>query len=159
MRVIVGGPRGLVALARSDRREDCEAVKAIVLVKQVPDVRASPVGVHADGTIDRRNAATITNPADLHAVEAALHVADEVIALSMGPLKAEEALREAVSMGADRGVLLCDRILAGSDTWATANALAAAIGELGGADIIVGGMTALDGETGLRGRTPRPGGG
>lgn len=137
-----------MALARSRPREDGEAVKAIVLVKQVPDVRASPVGVNADGTIDRRNAATITNPADLHAAEAALHVADEVIALSMGPLQAEDALREAVSMGADRGVLLCDRILAGSDTWATANALAAAIGALGGADIVVCGMTALDGETG-----------
>ena len=68
-----------MALARSRPREDGEAVKAIVLVKQVPDVRASPVGVNADGTIDRRNAATITNPADLHAAEAALHVADEVI--------------------------------------------------------------------------------
>ena len=108
-----------------------EAVKAIVLVKQVPDVRSSPVGVHPDGTIDRRTASAITNPADLHAVEAALQLADEVTALSMGPTQAEAALREAIALGADRGVLLCDRMLAGSDTWATANALAAAIDALG----------------------------
>ncbi len=123
-------------------------MRAIVLVKQVPDVRASPVGVRPDGTIDRRGASAITNPADLHAVEAAVQLADEVIALSMGPSQAEVALREAVSLGADRGVLLCDRLLAGSDTWATANALAAAINGLGGADLVVCGMSALDGETG-----------
>ena len=123
-------------------------MRAIVLVKQVPDVRASPVGVHTDGTIDRRTASTITNPADLHAVEAALQSADEVIALSMGPGQAEAALREAVSLGVSRGVLLCDRLLAGSDTWATANALAAAIEALGSADLVFCGMSALDGETG-----------
>ena len=111
-------------------------------------MRASPVGVRPDGTIDRRTGSTITNPADLHAVEAALQLADEVVALSMGPAQADAALREAMSMGADRGVLLCDRLLAGSDTWATANALAAAIEALGGADLVVCGMSALDGETG-----------
>jgi electron transfer flavoprotein alpha subunit len=123
-------------------------VRAIVLVKQVPDLRTAPVGVHADGTIDRESAAAITNPADLHAVEAALELADEVVALSMGPPNAEEALRDAISRGAHRGVLLCDRLLAGSDTWATSNALAAAIESLGGADIVLCGITALDGETG-----------
>ena len=102
-------------------------MRAIVLVKQVPDLRGAPIGVRPDGTIDRARAAAITNPADLHALEAALNMADEVWALSMGPPTAETALREAVSLGATRAVLLCDRLLAGSDTWATANALAAAI--------------------------------
>jgi electron transfer flavoprotein alpha subunit len=57
-------------------------------------------------------------------------------------------LRDAIAGGADRGVLLCDHLLAGSDTWATANALAAAIRHLGGADLVLCGATALDGETG-----------
>jgi electron transfer flavoprotein alpha subunit len=123
-------------------------MRAVVLVKQVPDLRGAPVGVRPDGTIDRAGAAAITNPADLHALEAALNLADEVWALSMGPANAEKALREALSLGATRGVLLCDRILAGSDTWATANALAAAIGWLGDVDLVLGGISALDGETG-----------
>jgi electron transfer flavoprotein alpha subunit len=123
-------------------------VRAIVLVKQVPDLRRGPIGVRPDGTIDREAAAAITNPADLHAVEAALNTCQEVWALSMGPLNAEAALREAVSLGATRAVLLCDRALAGSDTWATANALSGAITRLGGADLVVCGISALDGETG-----------
>lgn len=122
-------------------------MRAIVLVKQVPDLRGAPVGVRPDGTIDREAAVAITNPADLHALEAALGVAEEVWALSMGLPKAEAALREAVSLGASRAFLLCDRVLAGSDTWATANALAAAIDRLG-ADIVLCGISAIDGETG-----------
>ena len=60
-------------------------MKAAVLVKQVPDLRLGGVGVRADGTIDRSAAPPITNPADLHALEAALQLADEVCAVSMGP--------------------------------------------------------------------------
>lgn len=123
-------------------------MKAIVLVKQVPDLRVGSVGVHPDGTIDRSAAPPITNPADLHALEAAVQLADEVIALSMGPAAAEQALREAIAGGATRGVLLCDHAFAGSDTWATANALAAAVRWLGGADLVLCGTSALDGETG-----------
>ena len=82
-------------------------MRAIVLVKQVPDLRGAPIGVRPDGTIDRARAAAITNPADLHALEAALNMADEVWALSMGPPTAETALREAVSLGSDpRGVVV-----------------------------------------------------
>lgn len=123
-------------------------MRAVVLVKQVPDVRAGNVGTRSDGTIDRANAPAITNPADLHAVEAALSIADEVIALSMGPERAEAAIREAIAMGANSGVLLSDRAFAGSDTWATANALAAAIQRLGPVDLVLAGVSALDGETG-----------
>lgn len=123
-------------------------MRAIVLVKQVPDLRVGSVGVHPDGTIDRAAAPPITNPTDLHALEAAVQLADEVIALSMGPAAAEHALRDAIAGGAARGVLLCDHAFAGSDTWATANALAAAIHHLGGADLVLCGTSALDGETG-----------
>lgn len=123
-------------------------MRAIVLVKQVPDLRLGGVGVRADGTIDRSAAPSITNPADLHAVEAAVQLADEVCALSMGPPQAEECLRQALAAGANRAVLLCDHAFAGSDTWATANALAAAIEWIGGADLVLCGISALDGETG-----------
>lgn len=123
-------------------------MRAVVLVKQVPDLRSAAVGVAADGTIVREHAPAITNPSDLHALEAALRLADEVWAISMGPARAEEVLRDAVARGADRGVLLCDRAFAGSDTWATANALAAAVTFLGGADLVLTGLTAIDGETG-----------
>ncbi len=123
-------------------------MKAVVLVKQVPDLRRGGVGVRADGTIDRAAAAPITNPADLHALEAALQLADDVCALSMGPPQAESALRGALEIGAHRAVLLCDHLLAGSDTWATANALVAAIEWIGGVDLVLCGISALDGETG-----------
>jgi electron transfer flavoprotein alpha/beta subunit len=133
---------------RSEQHDKDSAMRAVALVKQVPDLRGAPVGVRSDGTIDRAGAGAITNPADLHALEAALNLADEVWALSMGPANAEKALREALSLGATRAVLPCDRMLAGSDTWATANALAAAIGWLGDVDLVVCGISALDGETG-----------
>ena len=123
-------------------------MRAIVLVKQVPDVRIGTVGMRPDGTIDRAAAAAITNPADLHAVEAALRLANEVWAVSMGPPRAESTLREVIALGVDHGVLLSDRLFAGSDTWATANALAAAVRRIGGADLVLSGISALDGETG-----------
>lgn len=123
-------------------------MRAIVLVKQVPDVRAGNVGTNPDGTIDRAGAAAITNPADLHAVEAALQLADEVYAITMGPARAESCLRDVIALGVEKGVLLNDRLFAGSDTWATANVLAAAIRQLGGADLVLCGTSALDGETG-----------
>ncbi|HEX9259299.1 MAG TPA: electron transfer flavoprotein beta subunit/FixA family protein, partial [Acidimicrobiales bacterium] len=117
-------------------------------MKQVPDLRGAPVGLRADGTIEREAAPAVTNPVDLHAVEAALEIASEVWALSMGPPRAEAVLRDAISRGAAGGVLLCDRAFAGSDTWATANVLAAAVERMGGVDLVVCGLSALDGETG-----------
>ena len=104
--------------------------------------------MNPDGTIDRSSAAPIVNPADLHAIEAALQHSDEVHAISMGPRSAEQALRHAIALGVSSGTLLCDRLFAGSDTWATSNALAAAIEDAGGADLVLCGVSALDGETG-----------
>lgn len=65
-----------------------------------------------------------------------------------GTAAADSALREALAIGAAQGVWLCDRRFAGSDTWATANALAALIDDLGGADLVLCGISAIDGETG-----------
>ncbi len=104
--------------------------------------------MRADGTIDRAAAPTIVNPCDLHALEAARKLTEDIVAITMGPPNAVQALREAVAHGATSGVLITDRLFAGSDTWATANVLAAAIRVLGGFEIVLCGLTAIDGETG-----------
>ena len=123
-------------------------MRAAVLIKQVPDLRAGSVAMRPDGTIDRGSAPSIVNPADLHALEAALQLADEVVAISMGPAAAEEALRDALAYGAAEAHLVTDRAFAGSDTWATANILAAAIECTGPFDLVLCGLSAIDGETG-----------
>ena len=91
-------------------------MKAIVCVKQVPDTQGK-VAVKADGTMDRAAMATITNPDDLNAVEAALQLKDEtgceVVVVTMGPPPAEGMLRELIARGADRGVLVSAREFGG----------------------------------------------
>ena len=126
-------------------------MKISVLVKQVPDsdeIKMDPV----KGTMIREGVGTIVNPLDLNALEAALKLRAEaggtVDVLSMGPQQADMALREALSMGADRAVLLSDRLFAGADSWATSQVLAKAVEKLGSYDIIFAGEKATDGETG-----------
>ncbi|MCX5704340.1 MAG: electron transfer flavoprotein subunit beta/FixA family protein, partial [Candidatus Omnitrophica bacterium] len=67
--------------------------------------------------------------------------------ISMGPAQAEAALKEAISMGIDEGVLISDRAFAGSDTWATSFTLTAAIKKIGAFDLILCGKQASDGDT------------
>jgi len=124
-------------------------MRIIVCIKQVPDtaeVRINP----ETNTLIRDGVPSIINPFDTHAIEAGLQIREKtggkVTILTMGPPQAEAALREAISMGADEGVLLTDRLFAGSDTWATAYALAKAIEHIGG-DIILCGKQAIDGDT------------
>ena len=120
-------------------------MKAIVCVKQVPDTQGK-VAVKADGTMDRAAMATITNPDDLNAVEAALALKDElgckVIAFTMGPPPAEGMLRELMAMGVDEGVLITAREFGGSDTYATSQIIAAGIDTYGVEedDIILAGL-------------------
>ena len=94
-------------------------MKAIVCVKQVPDT-SGKVAVKADGTLDRASMATITNPDDLNALEAALKLKDEtgceVVVVTMGPPPAEGMLRELLARGADKAVLVSGREFGGSDT-------------------------------------------
>jgi electron transfer flavoprotein beta subunit len=123
----------------------------VVPIKQVPEtsnVKMDP----ETGTMVRTGVEAIVNPLDLYAIEAALRlrkeVGGQVTTLSMGPAKAETALKEAIAMGCDDGVLLSDRAFAGSDTWSTAYALAQAIRQLAGVDLIICGERATDGETG-----------
>ena len=97
--------------------------------------------------------ATITNPDDLNAVEAALALKDqtgaEVVVVSMGPPPAEGMLRECIARGADRAVLVSGREFSGSDTYATSQILAAAINKIGVGpeDIVMCGRQAIDGDT------------
>ena len=127
-------------------------MKAIVCVKQVPDT-SGKVAVKADGTLDRASMATITNPDDLNALEAALKLKDEtgceVVVVTMGPPPAEGMLRELMAMGADDGYLVSAREFGGSDTYATSQILAAALDTIGldDDDIVFCGRQAIDGDT------------
>ena len=126
----------------------------VVCIKQVPDsaqIRVHPV----TNTIMRQGVPTIINPYDLFALEEALRLRDrlggEVTVLTMGPPMAEESLRKALGIGADRGVLLTDRFFAGSDTLATSFALAQAVRKIGETwgvpDIVFTGKQTIDGDT------------
>jgi len=122
----------------------------LVCIKQVPDtkdVRLDP----ETNTMAREGVASIMNPFDRHALEEAVRIKEEhdgtVTALSMGPPQAEEVLREAVSFGADEGVLVSDRAFAGADTWATSYTLGMAARSLGEFDLILCGKQAIDGDT------------
>ena len=123
----------------------------LVTVKYVPDTDEIRID-EATGTMIREGIPGIINPLDLYAVEEALRLRErysgEIVALSMGPPRAEEALREALSMGVDRAFLLTDRRFAGADTWATAHTLSRAAEKLGPFDLILCGERATDGETG-----------
>ncbi len=127
-------------------------MKAIVCVKQVPDT-SGVVAVKEDGTMDRSKMATITNPDDMNAIEAALQLKDatgcEVVVVSMGPPPAESMLRELLAMGADKAVLVSAREFGGSDTFATSQILAAAIDTIGVEkdDVVMCGRQAIDGDT------------
>jgi electron transfer flavoprotein alpha/beta subunit len=124
-------------------------VKIVVCIKQVPDtaeVRINP----ETNTLIRDGVPSIINPYDMHAIEAGIQIREKtgasVTVITMGPPQAETSLRDAISMGADDAVLISDRAFAGSDTWATAYALSRAVEHLG-ADIIICGKQAIDGDT------------
>lgn len=124
-------------------------MKIVVCIKQVPDT--AEVRIHPEtNTLIREGVPSIINPYDLHAIEAGLQIRDKtggkVIALTMGPPQAEEALREAISMGVDDVRLISDRAFAGSDTWATGYTLFKTIEKIG-FDIILCGKQAIDGDT------------
>ena len=124
-------------------------MKVIVCVKQVPDTKGG-VQFNPDGTLNRAAMLTIMNPDDKAGLEAALRLKDqygaEVTVITMGLPKAEDVLREAMAMGADKGILVTDRVLGGADTWATSTTLAGAIRNLE-YDLIITGRQAIDGDT------------
>ena len=126
-------------------------MRIIVPIKQVPETNAVRMDEQT-GTMLRDGVEAIVNPLDLYAIETAISLRDthggEAIALSMGPPGAATALREAIAMGIDAAVLVSDRALAGSDTWATSHVLAAAVRKLGDVDLVICGERATDGDTG-----------
>lgn len=126
-------------------------MRIIVCVKQVPDTNEITINPET-GTLIRDGVPSILNNDDANALEQALQIKDadpktEVIVITMGPPQAKEMLRECLAMGADDGILLSDRALGGSDTWATSNALAAGIRKAGDFDLILAGRQAIDGDT------------
>lgn len=127
-------------------------MRIFVCVKQVPDT-SGRVAVNEDGTLNRASMATIINPDDISAMEAALRMKDitgcQVTAVTMGPPPAEGMLRELIAMGADDGILISGREFGGSDTFATSQIIAGALHHIGigEADIILCGRQAIDGDT------------
>ncbi|MBL7133404.1 MAG: electron transfer flavoprotein subunit beta/FixA family protein [Phycisphaerae bacterium] len=126
-------------------------MRIIVPIKQVPETNAVKMDGET-GTMIREGVEAIVNPLDLYAIETAIRLKEahggEIIVISMGPPKAVSAIREAIAMGCDSGILLTDKAFAGSDTWATSYVLSAAVRQIGEADLIICGERATDGDTG-----------
>ncbi|MDD5135745.1 MAG: electron transfer flavoprotein subunit beta/FixA family protein [Candidatus Omnitrophica bacterium] len=122
----------------------------IVCIKQVPnttDVKIDPV----TNTLIRDGVESVINPFDCYAIEEGVRLKErfggKVTVVTMGPPQAENALKEAVSLGCDEAILVSDRKFAGSDTWATSYTLSSAIKKIGLFDVILCGKQASDGDT------------
>ena len=125
-----------------------------VLIKQVPDTQEVKIDPEKN-TIIRAGVESIVNPFDMNAVEMALLLREkhggEVSVLTMGPPQAEVALKETLSMGVDRVILVSDKKFAAADTLATSYTLATAIEKLSKettpVNLIICGKQAVDGDT------------
>lgn len=129
-------------------------MKIVVLVKYVPDATADRQ-FESDHTVDRAGVPGLLSELDEYAVEQALQLKEkaaegeevEVVALTVGPEAAAEAVKKALQMGADSGVHVTDEAIAGSDYLATSQVLAAAVtkvGESGAVDLVLCGMASTD---------------
>lgn len=122
----------------------------IVCIKQTPDTETVKFNPETR-TLLREGVENIMNPDDRQALEVALTLKDQeggkVTCISMGLPSAKDVLKEAIAMGADEGILITDRPLAGSDTLATSTTLAAAIKKIGDYDLVLCGKQAVDGDT------------
>jgi electron transfer flavoprotein beta subunit len=123
-------------------------MKIVVLVKQVPDSGAERTLSAADNTVERGSASNVINEMDEYAIEEALRIKEahggEVTVLTMGPERASESIRKALSMGPDAAVHIQDAALHGSCAVATSKVLAAALATLG-ADLVLCGAESTDG--------------
>lgn len=121
-----------------------------VLIKQVPVPESLELG--ADGRLTRRGVELEMNAYCRRAVATGARLAAETggrtVVITLGPASAEDVLREAVAWGADEGVLVTDQAFAGSDTIATARALAAVVAALGPFDLVLAGRNSIDADTG-----------
>jgi electron transfer flavoprotein beta subunit len=125
-------------------------MKIIVPIKQVPETSNVKLDKET-GTMIREGVESIINPLDLYAIETAIRLKEqfcgETTVISMGPSKAIEAIKEAIAMGCDKGILLSDRKFAGSDTWATSYVLSQCIKKIKNFDLVLCGERATDGDT------------
>src|SRR6201992_306867 len=124
----------------------------VVCVMQVPDTWAERKLKPGDATLDRESVDGLINELDEYAIEEALQIKEkndgsEVTVLTMGPEKATESIRKALSMGADKAVHLLDDALAGSDVLQTSYALAQVLGQIG-FDLVVLGAESTDARMG-----------
>ena len=124
----------------------------VVLVKQVPDTYSERKLSGSDNTLDRESADAVLDEINEKAVEEALKIKEagegEVTVISVGPARATDAIRKALSMGADKAIHVSDEALHGSDAIATAKVLAAAISKVEGYDLIIAGNESSDGRGG-----------
>ena len=124
----------------------------VVCVKQVPDTYTERTLRPADSTLDREAADGLINELDEYAIEEGLRLAEahggEVTILTMGPEKASESIRKALSMGADKAVYLIDDGLAGSDALQTSAALAKVLERIG-FDLVILGAESTDARMGV----------
>ncbi|WP_088189081.1 electron transfer flavoprotein subunit beta/FixA family protein [Desulfosporosinus sp. FKA] len=125
----------------------------VVCLKQVPDTSEVRIDPHTN-TLMREGVPSIINPYDAHGLEEAIRLKDKVggkvTIVSMGPPQAKEALKKAMSFGADRAILLSDRAFGGSDSLATAYIISTAlkkIHETEPVDLVFAGKEAIDGDT------------
>jgi electron transfer flavoprotein beta subunit len=125
----------------------------VVCVKQVPDTWAERKLKPTDSTLDRASVDALINELDEYAIEEGLRIAEanagsEVTILSMGPDKAGESIRKALSMGADKAVHLQDEALAGTDGLGTSYALAKVLEQIG-FDLVICGSESTDARMGV----------
>jgi electron transfer flavoprotein alpha/beta subunit len=125
-------------------------MKIIVCIKQVPDSDKVTIDRETN-RLNRTGVPSVINPFDENAIEMALQLKEKhggtVTVISMGPPQAEEALRTALSVGADEAILISDRAFGGADTWATSYTLSMAVKKIGEYDLILFGKQAIDGDT------------
>lgn len=129
-------------------------LQILVCVKQVPDVDQMKMDPET-GTLIRAGVPAILNPLDANALSAAVTVKEtwggEITVITMGPPNAEAALRECLSVGADRAILVTDRVFGNADTLATSYSVVSAAKQYGEYDLIFCGKETLDGATGQMG--------
>jgi electron transfer flavoprotein beta subunit len=122
----------------------------VVCLKQVPGTTEVKINPQTN-TLVRQGIKNVINPFDTYALEEGVRLKEKmggkVTVISMGPPQAVDMLKEAISLGADEAVLLSDAAFAGSDTWATAFTLAAAVKKLGPTDLVLCGRQSTDGDT------------
>ena len=128
------------------------SLNIVVCVKQVPDTAVERTLREGAGTLDRASVDGLINELDEYAIEEGLKIAGahggEVTILSVGPEKAAESIRKALSMGADKAVHVVDEAIAGSDALATSLVLAEALKQTG-FDLVILGSESTDARTGV----------